>query len=809
MTSQAETTCSLQRAITAPESCLHCGSSLAFLPAQSFCCRGCETVYRLLEQRGLTRYYDLRSNQRRGALQGPSLFRNPDEKYDYLDDADFIANYTTPDGLEMRFYLEGVHCAACVWLTEKLPDFVSEVESLRLNLGDGVATVRLKKAGGFSGAAKELARLGYRPHPVRSDESDALRQRENRRHLVQLAIAAAATGNIMLLAIALYAGATARMAQMFSWVSFLLYLPVFFYSALPFYRSAWSALHHRQVSIDIPIVFGLWVGTAVSIYNLLVGSDQIYFDSLSALVFLLLSTRYLLRKVNERSLNARKWVYFLAPSKARREHSNGRVVEEIKTDLLKAGDVIQVFQGEAFPVDGEVISGESFVNRAVLSGESDPVAVAPGERVHAGTQNTQAPLRVRVVSSGAETRLGKLLTAMQDGLSRQAPIVAFVDRVGQVFVVAVLVFTALAFIAGLGVGVHEAFNRALAAAIVVCPCTFALATPLAMSLAISRAARSGILVKGADIIERLSQVNVVFFDKTGTLTHGDLEVLSWSPLEPEATKILIALEKRSAHPVAKAVQRHFIHSSGTQIEELPFVDYVETSGQGVNATLDGHRYELRRFRNECAGSFGGAILSSIALYRDGVLVGRLDVGDRVRSDAKSSIRQLKTQGLQVALLSGDSEAPASAVGRALEISAENIFAERTPEEKADKIRATARSLMVGDGANDAVALASAHASIAVQGGMEMSMQAAGVYSSKPGVSVVPDLITLSRETMKVIRRNLVFAVIYNIVGIGAAVTGHLDPLFAAVLMPLSALTVFLSTIAGTSALRRVFTEGKS
>lgn len=806
MTSQASATCSFQGLQHTTTACLHCGNRLSRADV-SFCCRGCETVFHLLEQRGLTRYYDLQKTSDSNRNASVSVDADA-EKLDFLDDQEFIKDYASSDGLEMRFYLEGVHCAACVWLTEKLPDFVAEVQSLRLNLSDGVAVIRLKSPGGFSAAAKELARLGYRSHPVKSDESEAHRRREARVHLIQMGIAAAAAGNIMLLAVALYAGASNRMGAVFQWVSFVLYLPVFFYCAIPFHRGAWVALKNCRISIDVPIAFGIWVGTIVSVFNVLSGSDQIYFDSLSALVFLLLSTRYLLRKVNERSLNARKWVYFLAPSMSHLEQDVSGSTSDVRTDSLRAGDIIHVFQGESFPVDGEVLSGESTVDRALLSGESEPMVVSQGERVHAGTQNCQAPLRVKVLSSGAETRLGKLLTAMHDGLARQAPIVAFVDQVGQAFVAAVLVFVALAFAVGFSVSLHEAFNRALAAAIIVCPCTFALATPLAMSLAISRAARAGILIRGADVVERLSRVKSAFFDKTGTLTHGALQVLDWCPLEPRATEVLIALEERSTHPVAKAVQRYFELNRQAK-SELPRVSqFSEKAGEGILATIGSSSYELRRLdqaANSADRAEGAApIVSAIALFRDKTLIGRLYVGDCIRDDAKSSIEGLAQLKVNAFVVSGDSELPAARVGEMLKLPSNHVFSKQAPEEKAQLLKRFENSLMVGDGANDALALSTAYVSIAVQGGMEISMQAAGAYLSRSGLSGIPDLIVLAKETMHLIYRNLTFAILYNVIGIIAAVSGHLDPLFAAVLMPLSAFTVFMSTILGTPRMRRLF-----
>lgn len=772
---------------SAPKLCLHCGAGVPARELSGFCCRGCAAVYALLQERGLQTFYKLRDRAHGDASLLPAS--SAAEDFSYLDDPEFLTDYAYLNGRQMRFYLEGVHCVACVWLTEKLPEFVSGVESLTLDLSTSVATIRLRNDGRFAEAAREILRLGYRPHPVREGESEELQRKENRKHLIQLGVAGMVSGNIMLLATSLYAGANGQLAELFRWTSFFLFLPVLFYSAIPFYKSAWASLRKKQIAIDVPIVFGLLVGTAASVVNLITGSDHIYFDSIATLIFLLLATRYLLKKVNQNALNSSRLMHFLAPSKARRLVAGSTLYEEVRSDALREGDVFQVLPGECFSADGVIIHGESNVNCALLTGESGPERVSIGSRVNAGTWNQDSPLQVRVVASGASTRLGKILNAMEHGLTSKAPIVSYLDRVGQAFVAAVLVLTCVGFFMGLQESWHEAINRALAVAIIVCPCTFALATPLAMSLAISRAAKRGILVKSSELIERLSHVKTAFFDKTGTLTYGELRIIEWKEYLPGATEALFALESRSAHPIAKAVTRHFSET----LKNAPHFEvtgFAERAGHGVSGSINGAFYEVGRL-----------IETQVAIRKDGVLAGELTLSDEIRSDSEAAIRLLKSLGVEPYILSGDLKKTATHAASQLGIDPKSVIAQASPELKSQVLRTHPKSLMVGDGANDAVALASAYASVAVQGGMEMSIRAAGAYSSKPGIMPISSLIIISRETMKVIRRNLAFAVLYNIVGIAAALSGHLNPLFAAVLMPISALTVILSTLLGTAKLR--------
>jgi len=747
--------------------------------------------------------------------------KTEENPFQYLDDPEFLRLYSTlataTSERTMQFYLDGVHCAACVWLTEKVSDFVLGVQAVRLDLANSVATVKIKSTGSFGEIAQEFSRLGYRPHPVKQDNLNALKKRDERIMLVQLAIAGAVTGNIMLLAVSLYSGLTGPLAEQFKWISFFLFLPIFFFSAIPFYRGAWGALRAKQVSIDIPIVLGILLGTVMSVANLITGSDHVYFDSLAALVFLLLASRYVLRRAQQNALNASNLIHFLTPSIARVKNENGEF-QELSLNLLKVGDQVEVRAGECIPIDGMVAQGQSMLNCSLLTGESQLQKVEPGEIVFAGTVNQQTPLLISVTQSGTQTRLGKILHSMEEHLNRRAPIVAFADRVSKAFVTVVIVFVGVVFFGGLyvfGGNWHQALNPALALAIVTCPCAFALATPLAMSSSVARCAKNGILLKGGDILEKLSQVSTVFLDKTGTLTHGRFEVLSWTGDSQETRSAVFALEAESNHPVAKAIVR-YLEDQGIRPEIIPAVEnFQETLGKGVSGKVAGHFYEIARFNDTLDSqesqaksntSHSSQIETQIGVLCNGQLISKITLGDRIREDAQPGLHALASLGLQLKILSGDSNLAVNSTAAQLGISLSDTFAEKTPEQKSEIVIKEPHALMVGDGANDAVALASAYVGLAVHSGMEVSMRAADSYLFSPGVLPIHRLIIVSRETMKVIHRNFIFSLAYNIIGGVAAILGKVDPLFAAILMPLSAFTVLISSMAGTSRLREVFTE---
>ncbi len=714
----------------------------------------------------------------------------------------------------MEFYLEGIHCAACLWLLEKLPQFVPGVGAVRLDLNQSTARVELLPNGGsFASVSAEFRRMGYPAHPVRGEEAEDLQKKENRSTLMRIGVAAAAMGNIMLLAVSIYAGAEGALAQHFNEVSALLFLPVLLYSCVPFYRSALAAIRTRTVSIDVPVVLAVFLATTASTVNLFRGSGHVYFDSLAAFTFLLLSSRYVLARTQQAARARSRLAFFLAPSTTRRLRVNAdgaEIREECASELLVAGDLIEVRSGETLPADGVVEKGRSRMNCAWLTGESQLTETNVGHPVFAGTVNEGAPLVIRVSASGYQTRLGQILRSIEQGEQRKAPVVLLADKISRHFVTAVVTGSIALFVGCVyfGVPVGDAFNRALALVIVTCPCALALATPLAMTEALGAGARANLLIKGADALERLSAARRIYLDKTGTLTQGRLEVVLWKSIETgtsrtEAELAALALEGRSSHPIARAVVRKF---SAVDFQEVPEPEnFQEIAGHGVAGTLYGSRFELRAasgvegisaledLSTDEQQRISSSIVTRIALVRDGRAVALAWLGDEVRSDSHATIRKIEDLGLEPWILTGDSEEPALAVARAVGIPAERVIARATPEDKARVVSAQPGTVMVGDGANDAFALSRADVGVAVHGGMEVSLKAADCYLAREGTQPVYQLLVLGRKAISVVRRNLALSLAYNFAGSIAAFLGHVDPLFAAILMPASALTVFLSS----------------
>lgn len=780
------------------ETCIHC-DEVAFSPLyetnddqheRPFCCEGCLTVFNVIHEKGLSDYYVIKQNALNFKRRSPVEIK--DGRFTYLDDEKFEAEFSYRNLRQervMEFYLEGIHCLACLWLIEKLNEFVTGVTSSKLDLDKSVATVAINETGKFSQVAVELNHLGYRPHPLKKDQDTAdFKLKEERTSLIRIGVAGAAAGNIMLYAVSLYGGAVGEFAQLFNTLTVLFAVPVLTYSAFPFYQNALNAIKNKTLSIDIPISLSLIVGAIMGGYNLLHGIADNYFDSLSTLVFLLLLSRYFLQKIQSKGLSANELHFFYQSDSVERLKEGSQFFEEIHPRYLAEGDVIKLRPLDFVPADGEIMRGQSMMNNSLLTGESYPVLVKEGEKVYSGTQNLGDELIVKLISSPHDSRLGKILKNVENGWGHRSEIVTMTNLVSKYFTLAVILLSAALFVYVYQTeGMEKALESAITLLIVTCPCALALAVPLTFTRALSEASKNGIIIKNDEVLEKIAKIKNVFLDKTGTITHGKLKVTAFQVLSEtdNIASIVTSLEKRSKHPVALALIQHFKEVSPL---EFAVTEFKEIIGHGVSGYINSKFYEIH----------------SSGVYQDGELIARFEIEDTVRDDSRTAIRNLVDKGLHLKVLSGDRmdvvHKMASEVGLSLSDTKSGI----SPEDKCELIKNNPMSVMVGDGANDAIALSSADVGVAVYGAMDISLRAADVYLSTPGLVPVEKLFTLSVETMKVVRRNLVLSLLYNIVSVVLAFMGYITPLTAAIIMPVSSLTVLFSTLIGTKEMRQLW-----
>lgn len=775
--------------------CVHCDESVitaifndedsAF--EKPFCCFGCLTVFNIIHNKGLSSYYQIKKDSAVFKRRSPVEIK--DTKFDYLNEPNFLNEYSHFNVNKERvldFYLEGIHCLACLWLIEKLPEFLDGVKSSKLDLERSVATVTLKSNGKFSQVARELNNLGYRPHALKINQDSAdLKIKEERISLIRIGVAGAAAGNIMIYAVSLYGGATQEFTTIFNMLTVLFAIPVLTFSSYPLYKNAWHALKHRTVSIDIPISLALLMGAVMGIYNLIVGNPENYFDSLTTLVFLLLLSRYFLQKIQERGLSA-KDLHFFYQSESVLKATNESLTEfiQIHPRFITLDDVLKILPGEFIPADGVVVSGCSYINNSLLTGESSPVKIGPHELVYSGTQNIDQDIYIRVQKTKSQTRLGALLKNVEDGQINRSRTISLTNRISKYFTVSVFVLSFILFLYLFNTtDLKTALEQAMTLLIVTCPCALALATPLTFTRTLSIAARQGIIIKNDEVIENLAQVKNIFLDKTGTITHGKLTVNNFNQLRTSTVPVedvIYILEKNSRHPVATALMEFIVHKSN---RTYTINDRIEVPGIGVSATINSLAYKINRH----------------GIFENDLCIATFEVKDTVRDDSKQALKDIRHSGATVSVLSGDSTEAVQNICR--KINLESFSAELSPEKKSELIASAPHSMMVGDGANDALALTSANVGVAVLGAMDISLRAADVYLTTPGLIPVNKLLILSQETMKVVRRNLVLSLIYNSLSVTAAFMGVISPLVAAIIMPLSSLTVLLSTVIGTKKMR--------
>ncbi len=795
--------------------CTHCGLPVpAGLvepgAAEQFCCNGCRTVYAVLHDQGLDTYYDLRES---AGEQGQRA-RTTDKTYAEFDDPAFAELYCQPvdNGLmSVELSVEGVHCSACVWLVERVSLVIDGALESVLDVGRSVVRVVWDpEVTTLSRIARTLDSFGYPSHPRPGAGSAELARRADRALLGRMAVAGAVAGNVMLMAAALYSGMfhgiQPQYEKLFAWGSFIVTLPAVFWSATVFYKGAWGAIRTRTPHMDLPISLGILAGFAWGAYATFSSSGEIYFDSVTALIFLLLVGRWVQRRQQHAARDAAELLYSLAPSSAR--VVDGDEVREVPIQAVPLAALVEVRAGEHFPVDGVVTSGQSTLDASLLTGESRPEQITKGSFVHAGCVNLASPVRIRVEQTGESTRVGKLMKRVEEAARRRAPVVALADRISGYFVAVVLALALVTLAVWWLLDPAHAVEHVVALLVVTCPCALGLATPLAVSWALGRAARAGILIKGGDVLERLAEPGLVVFDKTGTLTEGRLSMLAWEG--DESLKSLVrAAEAHSAHPVATAFVHALDAEPGVEARHLS-----QTLGGGISAEYDGgtllvgsqafvqaHGVELPEWVAESLSRHAEAAHSPILVALGGEVRALAAFGDPLRPDAASSLRALREHGYRLAVLSGDHPDVVRAVTRELGVPLEEALGGVSPEDKlawVERARKQGPVIMVGDGVNDAAALSAADVGVAVHGGAEASLAAADVFTTCSGVEPVVQLVRGARRTLGVIHRNLIFSLVYNLVGVALAMAGLIGPLLAAVLMPLSSITVVTSSFRSRS-----------
>ncbi|MBD9566017.1 heavy metal translocating P-type ATPase [Pseudomonas sp. PDM09] len=729
----------------------------------------------------------------------------PSDSLPALMDAVQQAGYSVPQQT-LELSIDGMTCASCVGRVERALAKVPGVKSVSVNLANERAHLELLGQVDPQTLIDAVTKAGYSASvwEVEHPQADIQQQRLHRERWALLAAIALALP--LVLPMVLQPFGVHWMLP--AWVQFALATPVQFIFGARFYVAAWKAVRAGAGNMDLLVALGTSAGYGLSVYEWATAAGRmphLYFEASAVVIALVLLGKYLESRAKRQTASAIRALEALRPERAI-QVIDGRE-QDVAISALRLNDLVMVKPGERFPVDGIVVEGQSHADEALISGESLPVPKQPGDKVTGGAINGEGRLLVRTLALGAETVLARIIRLVEDAQAAKAPIQKLVDKVSQVFVPVVLLI-ALATLLGwwlYGAPLETALINAVAVLVIACPCALGLATPTAIMAGTGVAARYGILIKDAEALERAHEVSAVVFDKTGTLTSGTPRIAHLSALEGDEAALLQmagALQRGSEHPLAKAML-DACTERGLTVADVS--DSQSLTGRGIAGSLDGRRLALgnRRLLEESGLSAGPLADSATTWETEGRtlswlieqspeprVLGLFAFGDTLKPGALQAVQQLSARNISSHLLTGDNRGSAKVVAEALGIS--DVHAEVLPADKAATVAALKKTgvvAMVGDGINDAPALAAADIGIAMGGGTDVAMHAAGITLMRGDPRLVPAALEISRKTYAKIRQNLFWAFVYNLIGLPLAAFGFLNPVLAGAAMALSSVSV--------------------
>ena len=779
-----------------------------------FCCNGCMGAYALIHELGLESYYILRATQNGTAIESGEAQCSRTEILEDLSAAG-VAVQTMPDGMcSVRLAVDGLHCAACTWLIERIQPTLPGLLSAQVRMSDRtIELVYDPKRTQPVNVSRKLAKLGYSLTPWTVDCEDNRGFKEQQQeHLIGIAVATFLAINAMWIGIALYSGESTGMHaghELFlRWVGTLLAVAAAIFPGRIFFHTAWQAIRTRTPHVDIPVALSLLMGVVGSIVGAARGFGHIYFDSLASLILLLRIGRFIQFRVQYRtSLSLDRLLRWNMVTATRLELDGTR--KTVPASRLQVGDRIEIGPGETIPADGIVISGNSTVDTSLLTGETYPVLIGIGDPVVGGTTNVSACVEVAITAAGEMSRVGKLMELVRNAASHRTPSIQAADRVSKWFVLVVLLLAVGTWGAwSLYADVSTATEHTMALLTIACPCALALAAPLVITVALGRASRRQIWIRDGESLERLATPGMLWLDKTGTLTSGHVSVLEWHGTDEDLVHAT-ALENSVHHVIANAITG-YARQVLNQVPNALVAELEQHLGKGVRGRVDGVEVAvgdeawMREQGAEITGNWLAKQRSAFSKNRsvvwvsvDGEVRGMFELGDSLRCDVVEALRALVARGWRLGVLSGDRQEIVDGLVdllRGKDVSIDFAFGQQSPEEKLEVIRRGKNdrnrpTVMVGDGVNDAAALAMADVGIAIRSGSGQSLAAAPVFLANNRLDSVVELMDAARSVVRGIRRCFAASLIYNTVTISLAIAGWIHPLIAAVLMPISGLTV--------------------
>lgn len=795
---------------TPEANCFHCGLPVPFGAsyevtildkARPMCCHGCQAVAEAIVAGGLESFYEHRTAPSRRV---EDLVPDELRQMELYDQERLQQGFVHQESEQLRsasLILEGITCAACVWLSERHVKALDGVVEFSVNYSSHRARVRWDASRiQLSEILKAIAAIGYIAHPFDPGRQEAVYKKERALALRRLAVAGIGGMQVMMLAVPLYGGADGQMMHFLRWVSLLIAGVVVAYSARTFIESALRDLRARRVGMDVPVALAILLAYLASVWATVSQGEEVYFDSVTMFTLFLLATRFMEMGARHRAGEAAETLVKMLPATATRVRDGQH--EAVAVADLVVGDLLLVRPGETIPADGTLMEGESSVNESLLTGESLPRAKAPGASLIGGSLNVESPMLMRVERLGEESLISAIVRLLDRAQAEKPAIARMADRVAAWFVFGLLLLASLVALWWSFHAPERAFMVTLAVLVVSCPCALSLATPAALAAATSALTRQGLLITRGHALETLAKVSHVVFDKTGTLTLGELRLQAIFPLQDQTRDEVLALaaglEQRSEHPVARLL--------AAQVASPPqALEVTARPGHGVEGLIDGRRYRIgspafvaELGKDNLAGleASSPAGCTRIALGDEHGLLAWFDLSDQLRRDAAAIVAALEAQGIRVSILSGDGPAAVAQVANQLGI--KEYEGGLKPEDKLERLKALqaqgAVVLMVGDGVNDAPVLAGAQVSLAVGAATQLAQASSDMVLLSQQLGTILSGIQMARATTRIIHQNLGWSLAYNISAIPLAAMGWILPWMAALGMSLSSLLVVLNAM---------------
>ncbi|MHA1158420.1 MAG: heavy metal translocating P-type ATPase [Alphaproteobacteria bacterium] len=689
------------------------------------------------------------------------------------------------------FAVEGLHCAGCIRRVEEALEAEAGITGARVNYTLRRVSVEGQRAAIEPGnVARVLKTVGYGATPFRADAADAAQERDMKRLLLALAVAGFAAMNIMLLSVSVWAGnasdITSETRDLFHWISALIALPAAAIAGRTFYESAFRALAARRLNMDVPITIGVILALGLSVYQTAISAEHAYFESAIMLLFFLLTGRVLEQVMRRKTRTMAGNLAAFRTGTVERVLDQG-TSETVAPAMLQAGDTIRLKPGDRAPVDGTIVAGTTDADHSMITGESRPATLGHGDTIYAGAIVLNATVEVVVRAAVGATLIDDVQQLLDKATEVRSRRLDLADRASRLYAPVVHLTAAAAALGWLlaGAGVHQAIVVATTVLIITCPCALALAVPAVQVAASGALFRLGLFLNNGAAIERLAETDVVVFDKTGTLTEPAFTVRNLGAIPDDIVRLAARLAHSSRHPLAVALANH--------AEDPPLPEARETPGEGVSAVVDGVAALLGR-PTFCGLADGDALpdgTASVIAFRHGERTAIFEIDQALRPDARVTVDRLRALGLHPIILSGDRECAVEATATALGIV--DHTARLTPAAKIARVEALAKAghrvVMVGDGLNDAPALAAAHVSISPSSAVDLTQAQADAVFLGRDLKPVADAVETSRTARRLMTQNLAFAAAYNALAIPIAVFGLVTPLIAAVAMSASSLIV--------------------